>query len=441
MFTYRQNLIKAFTLAMSCILLCGCENDMSISNDISKDNIRNDLSPLNRDSHEIIKLALLANPGETDQTRNSDSENSLTMIPLLWSSTRANNDTVAYAVEYGNDKGFAIIAARHDVEPLLALIDNGGFLDEETSKNSNFQLTLQQTLKYASEPSPSFISLTSDVPPHPETTPGYYDTIQPKPKKDPILKVAWGQHWPEGIFCPNKLCGCGPTAVAQILSALRVPLTINYNFPEADIDSEVIDWNDLRSHSQSCYNESECIYNQLCPLSFDKHITLGRICRQIGYDINATYFSSPIKQTSSYPSDNINEIQRLSGKNAIKLYDTSRLYTQFTLGNKIAFTYGYGNDGGHAWVTDGIWEVGLTIIFRGEATVVDPTQPPTLASTVIKQSSKYFHFNWGWNGNCNGYFLKDIFDPQDAYSYDNGYGFYSGSEFANNFGFAIFTVN
>lgn len=29
-----------------------------------------------------------------------------------------------------------------------------------------------------------------------------------------------------------------------------------------------------------------------------------------------------------------------------------------------------------------------------------------------------FHFNWGWYGNCNGYYAANVFDTQSALSYD-----------------------
>lgn len=33
-------------------------------------------------------------------------------------------------------------------------------------------------------------------------------------------------------------------------------------------------------------------------------------------------------------------------------------------------------------------------------------------------SKRYMHYNWGWYGNCNGYFLSVVFDTSDAYQYD-----------------------
>lgn len=33
---------------------------------------------------------------------------------------------------------------------------------------------------------------------------------------------------------------------------------------------------------------------------------------------------------------------------------------------------------------------------------------------------KMLHFNWGWDGMCNGYFFLDCYNPNDGYQYDPG---------------------
>lgn len=30
-----------------------------------------------------------------------------------------------------------------------------------------------------------------------------------------------------------------------------------------------------------------------------------------------------------------------------------------------------------------------------------------------------FDFNWGWDGNCNGYFKNEVFETNKAIEYDN----------------------
>ena len=74
---------------------------------------------------------------------------------------------------------------------------------------------------------------------------------------------------------------------------------------------------------------------------------------------------------------------------------------------------------GHAWVCDGGIQNGTlrVITFNGSL--------PEGASRKYNDCqllTSLFHYNWGWNGNCNGYFKGDVFDTSKAEIYDNADG-------------------
>ena len=48
--------------------------------------------------------------------------------------------------------------------------------------------------------------------------------------------------------------------------------------------------------------------------------------------------------------------------------------------------------------------------------------------SITEYDHYYYHFNWGWYGDCNGYFSKNVFDSQAATWYDGT------SNNSNNFG-------
>ena len=54
--------------------------------------------------------------------------------------------------------------------------------------------------------------------------------------------------------------------------------------------------------------------------------------------------------------------------------------------------------GGHAWVVDGY--IDYVTGWRSEEHL-------------------YLHCNWGWNGNCNGYFLDGVFNTDTSPSYED----------------------
>lgn len=74
------------------------------------------------------------------------------------------------------------------------------------------------------------------------------------------------------------------------------------------------------------------------------------------------------------------------------------------------------NDAGHAWIMDGFKHYG--------------TRRYTLNGTEATET--YFHYNWGWNGDSNGYFLSDVFDTDNAMMFDNPAWTQANFNFENN---------
>lgn len=64
--------------------------------------------------------------------------------------------------------------------------------------------------------------------------------------------------------------------------------------------------------------------------------------------------------------------------------------------------------GGHAWVCDG----GRRDIWYNTFTLIDGTKEE-ISGTL------YFHYNWGYGGQDNGYFLSTIFNPSKGKNYDD----------------------
>lgn len=75
--------------------------------------------------------------------------------------------------------------------------------------------------------------------------------------------------------------------------------------------------------------------------------------------------------------------------------------------------------GGHVWVADGVWEIGMIVHFYAYLAPVIGNDDQELVCVTDDTLKKYIHFNWGWGGDCNGYFLVDIFNANNAYQYDN----------------------
>ena len=71
--------------------------------------------------------------------------------------------------------------------------------------------------------------------------------------------------------------------------------------------------------------------------------------------------------------------------------------------------------GGHCWIVDGYKRIELE-----EVNYRVDTSTGSVQCTTSEFFEFYFHNNWGWEGEGNGYFASGCFNLNDAFSYDNG---------------------
>lgn len=205
----------------------------------------------------------------------------------------------------------------------------------------------------------------------------------------PLLgEISWDQGEPYNLLCPTlsngerAVTGCVATAMAQIMMYHRYPAagqgraSYEWNGQTLSVDFGKYDW-DLMAPKYTG-NESEASRQAVA--------TLMRDC---GYSVKADYGDV----TPAYVVEASKAFTSFFG------YDTSLLVLPHShcdteswegilreeLNNKRPVLYsGTGNNGGHAFVCDGYDDKG------------------------------YFHFNWGWGGVDDGYFITgEHFFPYD----------------------------
>lgn len=97
-----------------------------------------------------------------------------------------------------------------------------------------------------------------------------------------------------------------------------------------------------------------------------------------------------------------------------------------------------GNEiGGHEWIADAILKYGIIVEFWS----FKDSENSILECTTSDQTRKYVHFNWGWGGNCNSYFLINILNPNNGFIYDNNSMKSTSNDFSfkQNFRYALFS--
>ena len=71
---------------------------------------------------------------------------------------------------------------------------------------------------------------------------------------------------------------------------------------------------------------------------------------------------------------------------------------------------------GHAWVADGYKDYGY---YRDKYSLEIVGPDPVLVEHLLIRESHMLHINWGWNGDCNGFFNFNIYDIDNAVIYDD----------------------
>lgn len=322
--------------------------------------------------------------------------------------SRSNSDTLIYAVNFSDNQGFALVSASYEGVDLLGYTDSGTFDESEINEESGFSYFMDAAKDYVLDN----LSI-GDVPTKPGRDPSTYIKIIHH-VAGPHLEVEWGQKYPEGLYCMNGISGCVQTACAQIMSYIKEPASIVLTYPNRDKDTETLDWDVILQHKTSsmtyCY----------CEGGREVHLTIARLCRELGYRNNAVYYEDSTGATIDAAHQTMSALYpgRVS---SIKPFN-SPYNSLLGLDDKKSIVYMRGQDstyGGHAWVCDGVEKIGT-------ATYVQYEGNP---EPVLKEDAPtYFHFNWGFCGSYNGWFAAGVFEVENPAKVKSR----SGYNFRNN---------
>lgn len=378
------------------------------------------------EARNIAQQAIDALGSGARSTRTLKGNSGVTVV-RTHASRSGDSDTIMYALDMEDDQGFVLIAAPSDMSPLIAVIENGSYSDPENLKNESYQFVLEATKNSIIE------SLSNTKLPLNPTPTSYIVVDSLNYKDEPTVKTNWNQAWPENMFVANKIAGCVPLANVTAMSVVEYPKSISYTFPEKDIASETINWTEVKKHKQSSNTiDQPANHYNTCNATPAAHVTLGRLVRQAGYICGAFDIVKDNKHSTGVYRDHVFD--------AIKHYLPSNMYKEanpalnlfIDLGRyKVAiidyYTRQDNNGHGHTWIADGRWRLGMVKYYyqlEGAGTeipkpgeIIDPNR-----YVLVKTEGKIeelLHYNWGWGGNCNGWFRSSTRNPQNPYQYDN----------------------
>jgi hypothetical protein len=288
---------------------------------------------------------------------------------------RSDSDQESFYIFNAADKGYVIVSADDRTVPILGYSTSGTVDLDNMPDNLRYWLNC-----YA------------------EQINGLGKTFQPerssmtradKPAIDPLITTTWDQGEPYNLQCPmdgvyRSVTGCVATALAQAMYYYKWPAsspalpaysTYTKSIAVSALPATTFKW-DLMKDS---YNYGET------GAASDAVAELMRYCGQIFQmdytsDYGSAAYLSPetVAQYFNYSSE-MQEIYRY-------YFSTSQweelIYNELTAGRPVLYS-GSSTSGGHQFICDGYDGSGL------------------------------FHFNWGWGGFSDGFFVLSLANPDD----------------------------
>ena len=284
-----------------------------------------------------------------------------------------------YVFNVDNNAGFVMISAEASTAPVLGYSFDGGYPVDELPEPMKWMMTgIEKELKAA----PTLQSSYSKA----ELTGQARRAASRAASSEKLLSTPnWSQEAPFNSLIPGKpLVGCVGTAMATVMKYYNWPASGSGSFGDVDFNVEY-DWNSMRADNyRSGYTaeEGEAVATLMyhASKSIDTQYAMsgssayevrvpGALSSNFGYDPGVSYKKrSEVASQQAWDEMVKNEIDE---------------------GRPVIYC-GQDVTAGHAFVCDG---------YQGE----------------------YLHFNWGWGGSANGYFLSTALNPtvSRTHSYNN----------------------
>lgn len=413
---------------IAALTLIGCSSDEPIPTISHDESTTTKTFSLKRTEAEAIEIAIKNMPLLEDGTTKSRTtlrtikDVSVLGSQVAHSRSNVTPDTLIYVVNFDNDEGFAVVPALRTADELLAICEKGNYDVSTGSDCPGMELYMDYAKNYVNATRGRTVDSLKVI--DPEDTLKFifnpWEPEDPDPNKHPWetkeeetttklvdiaprVKVQWGQNEIYGQYADNYNSGCGPTAMAQVMSMFKYPqqIKITYNGLSERMS---LNWDLINTH----INTNGCKCSPFSTI----HTTISKLFRQLGHYSNS-YYDKKTMQTSTHPSD-IRATLVDHGFN-VTIRDTYQSDDFCKISNGVMILYCFKKDGsdGHTWLLDGAkkYKITHTCFFRR----------PGNDNWEILSEQKYnlnlVHYNWGWDGLCNGWFNDCVFKPTQWYEF------------------------
>lgn len=290
----------------------------------------------------------------------------------------ATNKDNVYIVNLGNDQGFVVVSGEDGaVSDILGYCDHGSFNYEDAPIQfldllNEYSAGIDSLRQNPSlrKPKPRKVGVSDEWNTHP--------SFLGDPVVGPLITAKWNQIAPYNMFTPNQCyTGCVPTAVAQVMNYWKWPkqsggqICIGWSqengFIYEDFPVHTYDWDNMLDDYDHGYLYAQA--EAVARLMADVGKAMGTMyCQENGSP--TAWASNALIENFSYEPD----IEIVTGNNIANVRETFKI--ELNEGRPVLFA-GHPTDpeaDGHALICDGY------------------------------TSNNYFHFNYGWGGQTNGWY-------------------------------------
>lgn len=338
--------------------------------------------------------------------------------PCTRSCSGATGDLL-YIAEFEDGRGSAVLAADKRIEPVLAILDNSvlterNFMSSDMDDIGDYMASMIKDYAESQVQSNDFIDFNPVDPMLPDTLYCY--------KCKPLLKTKWHQRAPYNNMCVSSsgksvAAGCVAIAAAQFLKFHKYPANISIN-------SQTFDWNLL----------DQCEYGETMTSSAENEV--ARFVYNIGISVGINYLGNK----SGTLTKNITNLLKALGYSQANYGNyNSNTIRNFIYGDSkpvIVRGINKNSDEGHSWILDGWHEYKVRAI---EFLIDGGTR-----ERIIEY--KKVHCNFGWGGDCDGYYSDGLFDTTKTLpsnlvdsSVGDKISSNSGQEYNFNYGLRVIT--
>lgn len=291
-----------------------------------------------------------------------------------------------YVINFTN-KGFVLLAADDNVFPVLGYSFESNYLNTELPPAfSNWLYYYKnQLLEAKQKGSQATVFIKTVWNKYLEFDPYTYSKSTTQKGISPLLNCSWGQKYWYNAYCPvdpngyggHAIAGCVATAMTQVMYYFRFPEMGEGSFEyESDYGNEFADFGNT---TYKWYEMVNSIYNKANP-------AIAELTYHAGVSVSMNYGAS---------------------SSSANVWDTR---------NALVNYFRYSDDA----IFRGVLELGES--FSDSLVVCLDKQIPLIyrGGDILMshafvcdgyQDSSFFHFNWGWDGQYNGFFNIDTLIP------------------------------